>query len=215
MFSLFNEDPECNYESILSGWHSDRRFQASDKNELGLLNYLKPGFGFGGSCFPKDLRALYSSMLVSGHEENLISSVINRNSSALMEISDWITKSVNKSDEVLLLGIAFKESTDDTRESPSIRLIHELESRGFKVSWHDLHISDGDNRISGTRIFDLYGTGFKHIILCNHEPYYSDYLNEEKNTKIRSSISVYALRYQQAILGYQWLIPRQGSNVVT
>jgi nucleotide sugar dehydrogenase len=213
MFSLFNEDSESNYESILSGWHADRRFQLTSSNQLGLLNYLKPGFGFGGSCFPKDLRALNSAMQSKGHTENLISSVIGRNELALTEIVDWIANSVNDSEEILILGVAFKESTDDIRESPAVKLISELELKGLKVSWHDSYVREREMEIAGRRVFDLIPLNFKHIVLCNHEPNYSNYLSEQNNMEFRSTISIYAVRYQQPIYGYSWRTPRQESNV--
>jgi nucleotide sugar dehydrogenase len=212
MFSLFNEDSESDYESILSGWHADRRFQLTSSNQLGLLNYLKPGFGFGGSCFPKDLRALNSAMQSKGHTENLISSVIGRNELALTEIVDWIAKSVNDSEEILVLGVAFKESTDDIRESPAVKLISELELKGLKVSWHDSYVRDREMEIAGRRVFDLIPLNFKHIVLCNHELNYSNYLSEQNNMEFRSTISIYAVRYQQPIYGYSWITPRQESN---
>ena len=212
MFSLLNQDPECCYEEILSGWHADRRFQATDHGRVGLLSYLKPGFGFGGSCFPKDLRALNSALQSIHPTGNLISSVIMRNHSALTETSEWIAQSVKKSDSILLLGAAFKEATDDTRESPAIGLMNELQSKGFRVSWHDLHIGDMDLETDATRVIDLSDQKFEHIVLCNNEPFYFEYLKSLHDIKLRSMISVYAIRYQEQIEGYRWLTPRKGSN---
>jgi GDP-mannose 6-dehydrogenase len=100
--------------------------------------YLKPGFAFGGSCLPKDLRALTYRARQLDLDLPLLSSVLPSNeahiSRALSRIMDsgW--------HRLGIYGLAFKPNTDDLRESPTVALIERLTGKGHEVKIYDPHI---------------------------------------------------------------------------
>ena len=101
--------------------------------------YLKPGFAFGGSCLPKDLRALlYHSRhldLELPVLENILRSNQNQIKVALRMIQDTGKKRVG------ILGLSFKAGTDDLRESPLVELIERLIGKGYQVRVYDQNVS--------------------------------------------------------------------------
>ena len=97
--------------------------------------YLKPGFAFGGSCLPKDLRSLTFNARRLGVEIPILDSVIPSNSlqveAARVKVHETGAKRVG------VLGLSFKAGTDDLRESPIISLIRQLWQDGLEVSVYD------------------------------------------------------------------------------
>ena len=115
-----------------------RRGIASD-SRIGY-SFLNPGCGYGGSCFPKDVKALIKTSKEHDYEPELLSSVENVNSRQKMVLVHSITEVLGEdlSDKkIAIWGLAFKPGTDDMREAPSIRLIDELKQRGAKVQAYD------------------------------------------------------------------------------
>ena len=115
-----------------------RRGIASD-SRIGY-SFLNPGCGYGGSCFPKDVKALIKTSKEHDYEPELLSSVENVNSRQKMVLVHSITEVLGEdlSDKkIAIWGLAFKPGTDDMREAPSIRLIEELKQRGAKVQAYD------------------------------------------------------------------------------
>jgi GDP-mannose 6-dehydrogenase len=116
--------------------------------------YLRPGFAFGGSCLPKDVRSLVHLGRVHAVDLPVLSSVLPSNELIIRELADRI---VNRVDEmggtnrrVALLGLAFKAATDDLRESPNVELAERLIGKGI-----DLRISDpvvNPNRLRGANL---------------------------------------------------------------
>jgi UDPglucose 6-dehydrogenase len=103
-------------------------------------SFLKPGPGWGGSCFPKDTNALLSIARSYGSKLPLVESAISSNQAALTRSVDVIEELVggdlaNKT--VAVWGIAFKANTDDVRDSPSLKIIEQLLKRGAKVKAYD------------------------------------------------------------------------------
>tara|TARA_A100001015_G_C15010652_1_gene722921 strand:- start:1048 stop:2379 length:1332 start_codon:yes stop_codon:yes gene_type:complete len=119
-----------NFDEVLSGVELDRRITKKINNKLvtpGIVSYLEPGCGFGGSCFPKDVKAL--SFLASRLNVNnyVLKSIIKTNEEQINKIEDIVLKNIKqKKKNILILGLAFKPNTDDIRESPSIKLIKKL-----------------------------------------------------------------------------------------
>lgn len=101
--------------------------------------YLKPGFAFGGSCLPKDLRAMASMAEEHGLEVPLIAAIGSSNRRHLDRAIDLILSLGGE--RVGILGMAFKSGTDDLRESPVVELIEALLARGRRVSVHDPLVS--------------------------------------------------------------------------
>lgn len=100
--------------------------------------YLKPGFAFGGSCLPKDLRALNHRARQADIETPLLNSVIPSNRSYLEHCSEVVLATDRK--RIGVLGISFKSGTDDLRESPMISLIEILIGKGKEISIYDSNV---------------------------------------------------------------------------
>ncbi|QWR78763.1 UDP-glucose dehydrogenase family protein [Candidatus Magnetomonas plexicatena] len=102
--------------------------------------FLHPGPGFGGSCFPKDTRALISIAEDSGVNLDVVSATVKANYKQrdimLHRIIDTMDGYV-KNKTLAFLGLAFKPNTDDLREAPAIYLIKELLKRGAKIRAYD------------------------------------------------------------------------------
>jgi len=101
--------------------------------------YLKPGFAFGGSCLPKDLRAL----LYKGQKEDLrlplLNSILDSNENQVKMGINLIKKTKKK--KIGIFGFSFKPGTDDLRESPMVELIETLLGKGYKISIYDKNVS--------------------------------------------------------------------------
>ena len=101
--------------------------------------YLKPGFAFGGSCLPKDLRALVKAAQVRDLEVPLLKAISISNEMQIKNAFNLICeKNVKK---IGVLGFAFKGGTDDLRESPIVALIEMLIGRGYELKLFDRHVS--------------------------------------------------------------------------
>jgi UDPglucose 6-dehydrogenase len=102
--------------------------------------YLQPGIGFGGPCLDKDLRALITVAGENSYDPVLLNGVLQRNELQLREVMNKITAAVGSSlyrKRVALLGLSFKEGTNDVRHSLSIRLYRALRDQGADVVGHD------------------------------------------------------------------------------
>lgn len=101
--------------------------------------FLHPGPGYGGSCFPKDTRALASIGKDYGVDMNIVSTVVHVNDAQKKRMIHKMSKKMGTlSGRVIgVLGLAFKPETDDMREAPSIAIIHELVRQGCKLKVYD------------------------------------------------------------------------------
>ncbi|HKQ37947.1 MAG TPA: UDP-glucose/GDP-mannose dehydrogenase family protein [Verrucomicrobiae bacterium] len=113
-------------------------------NGIGLDNrigrkFLDAGLGFGGSCFPKDLSAFIKISEQVGYDFKLLKEVQNINASQMDRFVKKITDTlwVLKDKTIGVLGLAFKQNTDDVRLSPAIDLCHRLQKEGAKLRVHD------------------------------------------------------------------------------
>jgi GDP-mannose 6-dehydrogenase len=97
--------------------------------------YLTPGFAFGGSCLPKDLRALVHAGRRADLELPLLGSVLPSNDSHLQRTLDAVVASGRR--KVGLIGLSFKPGTDDLRESPLVELAERLLGKGFELAIYD------------------------------------------------------------------------------
>lgn len=99
--------------------------------------HLRPGLGWGGSCFPKDTRALQAIADGAGYDFVILRAAIEQNSRQLRRFADAIERSLPARSRIGLLGLAFKAGTPDIRESPAIALARLLVDGGFEVSAYD------------------------------------------------------------------------------
>ncbi len=103
-------------------------------------SFIYPGSGYGGSCFPKDVKALRKIAEEKGYKAELISSVENVNDRQKMVIANKVVKRFgeNLSGKTFAIwGLSFKPETDDMREAPSIYIINDLVRRGAKINAYD------------------------------------------------------------------------------
>jgi GDP-mannose 6-dehydrogenase len=114
--------------------------------------YLKPGFAFGGSCLPKDLRAfLYESQNLD-LALPIIAAVIPSNKLQIENALNMIMNQGNK--QIGILGFSFKANTDDLRESPVVELIERLIGKGYELTLFDSSVTEAK----------LYGANREYLL---------------------------------------------------
>ena len=101
--------------------------------------YMKPGFAFGGSCLPKDVRALQYRAKEVDLEMPVIESILGSNQLQIQHALEQIIDSGKK--RVGLLGFSFKAGTDDLRESPIVILAEALLGKGYELRIYDRNVS--------------------------------------------------------------------------
>ncbi|MFC6705699.1 nucleotide sugar dehydrogenase [Flexivirga alba] len=97
--------------------------------------YLRPGFAFGGSCLPKDLRSLQHMARVNGIDAPQLLGTTTSNEVSVREVVDRVLAAGGR--KVALLGLSFKSDTDDLRESPNVELAERLLGKGFELRVYD------------------------------------------------------------------------------
>jgi len=125
-------------DSLGADVESVRRVVGSDRRIGG--SFLFPGPGFGGSCFPKDIRALASMGASAGVPVPLMEAVGETNSIQRRYLADLLRRHLGPSlagKAVAVWGLAFKPRTDDCRDSPALDLVRELVASGARVSAFD------------------------------------------------------------------------------
>jgi GDP-mannose 6-dehydrogenase len=114
--------------------------------------YLKPGFAFGGSCLPKDLRALTFRASRLDVKLPLLESVLPSNDAHLKRSIQEVLELPGK--RIGIFGLAFKEDTDDLRESPVVTVIEHLIGKGRAVKIYDPHI----------QLDEIYGSNLSFVV---------------------------------------------------
>jgi len=128
--SVICEAAGANVQEVATGMGMDDRIGR---------RFLNASLGFGGSCFPKDLSAFVQIAREVGYDFGLLKEVQKINSSQMERFVKKITDTlwVLKDKKIGVLGLAFKQNTDDVRMSPAIDLCHRLQKEGAKLRVHD------------------------------------------------------------------------------
>ncbi len=129
------EKTDADIEQVAKGMGLDPR--------IGSL-FLKAGLGFGGSCFPKDLKALIKIGEDLGVDMNLLKETDRINAGRTRTYVDKVKRAlwILKDKKIAILGLAFKPETDDIREAPAIKLIKELLNEGAILRLYDPEAQD-------------------------------------------------------------------------
>lgn len=118
-------------------------------------HFLYAGTGYGGSCFPKDVQALYKTSQENEYDFQIINSVMKVNETqklVLMRKMERYFKGDFAGRKIALWGLAFKPNTDDIREAPALYLIDELLKRGAEVSAYDPEGMENVKAIYGDKV---------------------------------------------------------------
>jgi UDPglucose 6-dehydrogenase len=127
---------------VMAGVHASQYLTseaAGRRTVAPIASFLEAGCGFGGSCLPKDVRAIVEHGRDLGVPMEVLSSVLAVNERQLGELVRKLERHFESLDgvPVTVLGLAFKPDTDDTRESPAIPVVEGLLKRGARVTIHD------------------------------------------------------------------------------
>jgi len=162
----FCESETIDSRIVMDIFKQDRRLNVSPA-------YLNPGFAFGGSCLPKDLRTLNYRARLNGVDMPVLDNVLRSNQVhidlALRRIEEYGAR------RITVLGLAFKHGTDDLRESPNLELVERLLGKGYEVRLHD----------DGVRLPRLVGENREY--LTRTLPHVAAYVVEDLDEAIRDA----------------------------
>ena len=125
---------------VMRGVHLSQYFRGRNKEGLPpITSFLKAGCGFGGSCLPKDVKALIAHGQCAGQSMPLLEAVIRVNEEQPKRVVQLLEKHWPKLADVriVVLGLSFKPETSDVRESPAFPIMRELLKRGAKLRVYD------------------------------------------------------------------------------
>ena len=159
-------------------------------NKLNLSPYyLKPGFAFGGSCLPKDLRALTYHARSADISTPLLDSILVSNKKQVEHVTSWLQR--HKGRSLGFLGLSFKHGTDDLRESPILEVIETMIGKGFRVGIYDEYVS----------IASLIGANKEYIL--KEIPHISSLMRSSAEELVRDSdvvvVSTASRRFREVL----------------
>ena len=160
--------------------------------------YLKPGFAFGGSCLPKDLRALLYKSKELDLDSPLLSAVLESNDLHIQRLIERILATKQK--KIGILGLSFKAGTDDLRDSPTVMLVESLLGKGCRIKIYD-------SEVSLARIFGANKAYIEHEIT-----HISTLMCSQIDEVLQESDVIVVAKYQDDIL--EGLKPYLGKKLV-
>jgi UDPglucose 6-dehydrogenase len=147
---------EVDAEDVFRGVVLDKRISPIiDEKRIfpQLITYLKAGCGFGGSCFPKDVKALAAFEKDINIRGGLLETLLLINAQQVGHVFQTGVRFFNGTlKNITILGTAFKPDTDDIRESPGVKLAHIALDRGYSVSIHDYTALENTRKYFGERV---------------------------------------------------------------
>jgi UDPglucose 6-dehydrogenase len=153
----------CDVDQVRKGLGSD--------NRIGK-RFLFPGIGYGGSCFPKDVKALAKAADESGYRMKLLNSVMQVNDEQRLvlvkKMLDYF-KGDLQNKRIAIWGISFKPNTDDIREAPSLYIINELLAHGCTIAAYDPEALPNLRKTMGEKVIycdDMYSPLHSADALC-------------------------------------------------
>jgi UDPglucose 6-dehydrogenase len=147
------EDVGADIDSVRRGIGSDPRIGKQ---------FLFPGIGYGGACFPKDVKALIKTAQENNHDMTILRAVetLNENQKkVLLRKLNSYYKDQLKGRTIVIWGLSFKPQTDDIREAPSLVMIRELLSAGAVVRAHDPIANSAAKQIFGGKV-EFYSNSY-------------------------------------------------------
>tara|TARA_B100001057_G_scaffold286230_1_gene286379 strand:+ start:1612 stop:2943 length:1332 start_codon:yes stop_codon:yes gene_type:complete len=135
-------------------------------------SFIYPGIGYGGSCFPKDIKALSKIAFENGFNSKIINSVDEVNNSQKLVLANKVVDRFGEDLNGLTFatwGLAFKPGTDDMREAPSIFVIKELVKRGAKIKAYDPKAIDEAKRFYLKNVQNISYFSSKYDVLENSD----------------------------------------------
>jgi len=148
---------------VMRGVHLDKRLSpimpGGNRIVPSFTTYLEAGCGFGGSCFPKDVKALIAHGEKAGRPMRLLDAVIRVNEQQPQQVLALLKKHFPslKGTRVAVLGLAFKPGTDDMRESPAIPIVKHLLAQEAEIKAYDPTAKHEAQKLFGNR----------HIVFCD------------------------------------------------
>lgn len=145
LIAFYSEKTGADVEAVLDAVGLDKR--------IGRV-FMNPGVGYGGSCFPKDTKALIQIGKSLGIDTMLLEGVEKVNKDARKNVMDKILKN-SRNKKIAIWGLSFKPNTDDIREAPAVYIIKDLLKEGYKINVYDPEAMD--------KIKDLFGSALTYF----------------------------------------------------
>jgi UDPglucose 6-dehydrogenase/GDP-mannose 6-dehydrogenase len=142
---------------VMQGVHLDKRLspilENGERVMPSIIEFIKAGCGFGGSCFPKDVKALIAHGKHFGMPMNLLNAVMEINQKQPYEVVTLVKKHFPdlRKIRIAALGLSFKPGTDDMRESPAIPIVRSLSELGAAIKAYDPVAQEAAKKILGNR----------------------------------------------------------------
>ena len=162
------EDADIN--SVMEGLHADKRLSSSRNGRIeraGIVTYLRAGCGFGGSCLPKDVRALAQYAQNNDVSNKILRAAIETNETRVHWLVDRAKARLGALSDrtILVIGLAFKVGTDDIRDSPALSVLDDLSASDAKIIVWDPYVSD--NQLPPTKNLLKIDDVIKGIRCCD------------------------------------------------